>query len=322
MSRKLFEARLAEAEGEVSRALERLGSRQGVDDPLAFAARHRELASLLSLARHRRYDQSLVARLNARVVRAHAAIHHSVSGRAIRRGLATLLFDFPRAVRASPRALAAAALCFFGSYLAVAIWLLADPDAAYAVLPAEHLDSLGRMYDPFGEVQATPRDVTTDLGMFGFYVWNNVGIAFRTFGSGLFLGAGSIFVLLFNGVVIGASHAHVVNLGYADSFHGFVAGHAAFELFAIVLSGVAGLRVGLALVAPGLRTRREALILRAREVRPLLWGSFAMLLVAAAIEAFFSPRDLPLGVSLGFGGANALGLALFFTLSGRSRAAR
>src|SRR5690606_15257674 len=322
MSRALFEARLAEAARAVSGDLAALDRREPID-PLEFVARHRELAATLSLAQHRRYDQALVARLNALVVRAHSMIHRARTSRAsLRAGLGTLLFEFPRQVRALPVTLLVSILCFAGSYLGVYLWIALDPAAAYAVLPASHLDTMTQMYDPAGDVQTGGRDIADDLAMFGFYVWNNVGIAFRAFGSGLLLGVGSIFVLLFNGVVIGASHAHVVNAGFADSFHAFVVGHSGFELFAIVLSGLAGLHVGLAVLSPGRRSRKEALLCRAREARSILWGCFAMLVIAAGIEAFFSPRDLPLWLKLTVGGANALALVLFFALSGRSRAAR
>jgi uncharacterized membrane protein SpoIIM required for sporulation len=322
MSRALFEARLDEAERAVSEDLAVLERQRRVGDPLAFVAHHRELAATLSLARHRRYDQALVSRLNALVVRAHATIHRARAGRALRTGLATVLFEFPRQVRALPLSLFVSVLCFAGSYLGVYLWITLDPHAAYAVLPADHLENMSRMYDPNGPVQSEERDVATSLAMFGFYVWNNVGIAFRTFGSGLLLGVGSIFVLLFNGVVIGASHAFVVNEGFADSFHSFVVGHSGFELVAIVLSGLAGLHVGLAVLAPGLRSRKDAVLHRAREARPILWGSFVMLVVAAAIEAFFSPHELPLWLKLTVGGANVALLSVFFTFAGRSRAAR
>jgi uncharacterized membrane protein SpoIIM required for sporulation len=322
VSRALFEARLAEAERAVAADLEVLEGRRRGGDPLAFTAHHRELAATLSLARHRRYDQALVMRLNALVVRAHATIHRAMTARALRSGLATLLFEFPRQVRALPVSLLVSILCFAGSYLGVYLWIAFDPDAAYAVLPASHLESMSRMYDPAGEVQAGERSVSTDLAMFGFYVWNNVGIAFRTFGSGLLLGVGSIFVLLFNGVVIGASHAHVVNAGFADTFHAFVAGHSGFELIAIVLSGVAGLHVGLSVLAPGLESRKQALVRRAREARPILWGVFVMLVIAAAIEAFFSPRDLPLWLKLSVGAANLAIVLSFLAFAGRARASR
>src|SRR5690606_6557705 len=90
MSRALFDARLEAAERAVNEDLAALSRREHVD-PLVFAAHHRELATALSLARHRRYDQALVARLNALVVEAHATLHRAVAGRSLRAGLEALL---------------------------------------------------------------------------------------------------------------------------------------------------------------------------------------------------------------------------------------
>lgn len=317
MSRALFQERMREAEAAVEADLQILERGGELSDPLEFAARYRGLASTLSIARHRRYDSALVDRLNALVVRAHTALYAARIGRSARDGLSVLLFEFPRRVRALPGPLLLSVLCFFGTYLAAFTWVRLDPQAAYALMPASYLDGLAEMYDPKGRIQTTERTLDDDLTMFGFYVWNNVGIAFRTFGASLFLGVGSILALVFNGLYIGVGHAHVVERGFGESFHAFVLGHSAFELFAIVLAGLAGFHVGFAFLRPGLESRSRAVLLRAREVLPILWGAFAMLLIAAAIEAFFSPRDLPFGVKLAVGSVNAVGLLSFFAFSGR-----
>jgi len=64
--------------------------------------------------------------------------------------------------------------------------------------------------------------------------------------------------------------------------------HAAFELTAIVLSGAAGLKLGHALIAPGRRTRGQSLVHAAKECVVVVYGVTAMLVVAAAFEAFWS----------------------------------
>ena len=49
------------------------------------------------------------------------------------------------------------------------------------------------MYDPEGGLATEERSADSDARMFGFYIWNNVSIAFRTFASGLAFGVGTIF---------------------------------------------------------------------------------------------------------------------------------
>jgi uncharacterized membrane protein SpoIIM required for sporulation len=124
--------------------------------------------------------------------------------------------------------------------------------------------------------------------MFGYYIMNNIGIAFQTFASGLLFGLGSLFFLLFNGLLIGAVSGHLSQIGYGEPFWSFVVGHGAFELNAIVLAGAAGLQLGWALLAPGRYTRSEALRLAAQLAIRLLCGAALFLLIAAFIEAYWS----------------------------------
>jgi uncharacterized membrane protein SpoIIM required for sporulation len=124
--------------------------------------------------------------------------------------------------------------------------------------------------------------------MFGFYIRNNVGIAFQCFASGLAAGLGSIFFIVFNGAYIGAIAGYVTERGLSETFYSFVVTHGAFELTAIVLSGAAGLKLGHSLIAPGRRTRRQSLVHAAGECVVVVYGITAMLIVAAAIEAFWS----------------------------------
>lgn len=96
--------------------------------------------------------------------------------------------------------------------------------------------------------------------------------------------------MLFNGSFFGAVAAHLTNNGMSEPFFTFVIAHGAPELTAIVLAGGAGLRLGWALLAPGPWTRLDALRQSASEAMPVMYGAFALLLMAAFIEAFWSPR--------------------------------
>jgi uncharacterized membrane protein SpoIIM required for sporulation len=77
-------------------------------------------------------------------------------------------------------------------------------------------------------------------------------------------------------------------LGFGGTFFPFIATHSAFELTAIVLSGAAGLRIGSALLLPGRLPRLLSLQIAARETSSIVLGAAVMLLIAAAIEAFWS----------------------------------
>ena len=67
----------------------------------------------------------------------------------------------------------------------------------------------------------------------GFYVYNNVGIAFRCFATGILFGLGSLFFLIYNGITIGTVLGHVIAAGHGHNILTFVCTHGTFELTAI-----------------------------------------------------------------------------------------
>ena len=122
------------------------------------------------------------------------------------------------------------------------------------------------------ERRSADQDRATDWTMFGFYIRNNIGVAFQCFAGGLFTGLGTLFFLAYNGVFSGAVAGYLAQRGLSPTFFSFIATHSAFELTAIVLSGAAGLRIGHALIAPGRMRRREALVRATEETATLLYG--------------------------------------------------
>jgi uncharacterized membrane protein SpoIIM required for sporulation len=153
---------------------------------------------------------------------------------------------------------------------------------------SETAASFEEMYSASATSIGRTRTASTDWVMFGFYVRNNVSVAFQCFAGGLFAGLGTLFFLAYNGAFSGALAGYLTERGLSPTFYSFIATHSAFELTAIVLSGAAGLRIGHALVAPGRLTRLQSLVVAARDCAVLLYGLTAMLLVAAVIEAFWS----------------------------------
>jgi uncharacterized membrane protein SpoIIM required for sporulation len=166
------------------------------------------------------------------------------------------------------------------------------------------------------------RTAETDWLMFGFYIRNNISVAFQCFAGGLFAGIGSLFFLAYNGAFAGAVAGYLIERGLSPQFFSFVVTHSAFELTAIVLSGAAGLRIGYGLIAPGRLTRVDSLVRATREAVVLLYVASAMLLLAAAIEAFWSSaRWMPLGIKYGVAAICWAAVIGYFARQGRRRAA-
>jgi uncharacterized membrane protein SpoIIM required for sporulation len=185
--------------------------------------------------------------------------------------------------------------------------------AAFGAVLAE--PSLGNAFSPPGYVEQVDKTFGESFGKeargsgmgalaTSFYIVNNVKVAFFAFASGAFLGLGSATILVFNGVILGAVGAVIRQHGLSYNFWSFVASHGGIEMGAIVLAGAAGMRVGFALLNPGLRTRKAALAEAGREAGILMFGVVAMLLSAAMLEAWVSPSTLPNGLKLTFGALN------------------
>jgi uncharacterized membrane protein SpoIIM required for sporulation len=196
--------------------------------------------------------------------------------------------DFPCAVRTHAPYVWIALAVFAVPTLVLGGLVYVRPELILAVVDPATAADFERMYSSAADSIGRTRTAETDWQMFGYYIRNNIGVAFQCFASGLFAGIGSLFFLAFNGALGGAVGGYLTARGLAATFYSFVVTHAAFELTAIVLAGAAGLRVGHALLAPGRQTRALALVVAARESIVIVYGVTVMLLIAAAIEAFWS----------------------------------
>ncbi len=284
-----------------------------------FPQSYRRVCQDLALARDRGFGTSLVDRLNGLALRGHQLLYGPQPSRAD--PIQFLAWQFPRAVRREWRLLAVMSAVFYGSALLVFALDLTSPDLIYSLLSPDQVEDFEAMYDPEAPHYGAPRETVGDLAAFAFYVFNNLGVAFRVFAWGVFAGVGSLLLLLFNGVVLGLVSAHLTLAGQAGTFFPFVIGHGAFELTAITLAATTGMKLGWSLVAPGRLQRRVALARAARESVPLLYGVVAMLLVAAVIEAFWSASSwIPAATRLAAGAALWLGVGAWLALGGRSRA--
>ena len=279
-------------------------------------ALYRQLCNDLALARERELSSALVAELNDLALRGHRLLYQARTGQWHQVGT-FLARDFPRAVRREWRLLVLCSALFYGLALGIGAVVYRTPDVIYSFMSEGAVQRFEQMYDPEGGVATEQRSADDDAKMFGFYIWNNVSIAFRTFASGLAFGVGTILSLVFNAFSFGLVAAHLVRVGSAETFFGFVIAHSAFELTAMLLAGVAGMRLGLALVAPGARTRLASLRDAAHRSLPILAGAGLMLVIAAGIEAFWSPRLLPPPVKYAAGAASWAIVVGWLSFSGR-----
>ena len=282
------------------------------------AALYRRACEHLALARARSYPAYLLDLLEQLTSDAHQLIYqrHDLGLANLRRLIAV---EFPRVVRSHATYVWIAAALLIVPTLVMGVLVYFKPELILSVVSADSAAQFEQMYSTSAESIGRTRSADTDWAMFGFYIRNNVGIAFQCFAGGLFAGLGSIFFLLYNGTVFGAVAGYLTQRGLADTFYAFVVTHSAFELTAIVLSGAAGLRLGHSLLAPGRRTRTQSLVFAGRECAIIVSGSMVMLFVAAGIEAFWSSAIwLPHEVKYSVAAACWIAVLGYLTLQGRN----
>lgn len=301
-------------------ALEKwLQSGKATPEALTLPARYRQLCQHLALARERHYPPALVERLNRLVVRAHHQLYQS--RQPLSNLVSTFLWrDFPALVRTHARVFWLSALVFYGALALTGLAIWFNPSLIFSVMDAEQVHHYEQMYDPAHRVIGFTRDDASDFYMFGYYIRHNIGIGFQTFAGGILGGVGSLVILLFNGVAIGAVAGHLTRIGFTDTFWPFVAGHGAFELTAIVLCGMAGLLLGHALIAPGNLSRSKALRIQARIAVQLVYGATLFLIIAALLEAFWSSSTLiPVPVKYGVAACLWSLVTLYFLRTGKGK---
>lgn len=282
-----------------------------------IAALYRAIGADLSRARTLHVGDDVQRALDDLAGRAHNRLYGArapVSGRL----RALLGQDFPREVRAAWPAFLLANLLFYGPLLVGLFGAVASPEFATAVLPAEQLDQMEQMYASSDVARGAGEDAT----MAGFYVANNVGIAFRCFATGALGGLGSMFFLVANGLTIGTVIGYLATVGKAANLAAFIAGHGPWELTAIVIAGAAGLELGWALIETGGLTRAASVRRKGPRLFRLISGAAAMLFVAAAIEGFWSAGPVPIAGKFAFGLLQAALVAGWLFWGGRGGSAR
>jgi len=296
-------------------ALDRLAGRRRRtgDVPLdTFPSDFRRVCQDLALARHRRYGLGVASELNDLALSGYHALH-GVRPSPLARVAAYLVAGFPREVRANGGLFALASLLFWGPFLALMVAGFVAPEWVLAVVGPE---SRATLASSFGG-DSIVRDSQSNVAMFAFYVWNNVGIDFRMFAGGIAFGLGTLFFLIANGVQLGASFGYVFHADLAPNFLAFTSGHGSLELMAVVIAGMSGLKLAQGLVAPGRMTRGHALRVRAVEGVRLLFGAAVMTTLAAFVEGLWSAAPVPNVVKYVVGAVGWVLVLAFLALGGR-----
>jgi uncharacterized membrane protein SpoIIM required for sporulation len=282
--------------------------------------RFREICVDLSLAESRMYGGQLTERLNALVIRGYKVIYQTRRG-SWEKVIAFLSAGFPRAVRRDWRLFWLCSAVFWLPFLVMMLSARGDLVWVQSILGTEGMQAMEQMYGSHeGQITHLRETHGSNFMMFCYYINNNVAIDFRIFAGGMAAGLGTLFFLLFNGLYIGAAAGYVNHAGNPDAFWSFVAGHSSFELLGMVVAGMAGMRLGLAVLRPGRLPRVRAVAAAGREALPLICGAALLTTLAAVVEGFWSARLIDSQIKYAVGGVGWLLHIVYFLYAGRSAA--
>ena len=149
---------------------------------------------------------------------------------------------------------------------------------------------------------------------------NNISVSFLAFALGMTFGLGTLYLMVFNGLMVGTLAGLCYSHSLSVPFWSFVLPHGVIELTAIFIAGGAGFLLGGALLFPGDLPRKDALLKRARQAGRLILGCVPLLVIAGIVEAFFSPLQVHAGFKFGMAGILLALLLCYLFLPGAKAA--
>lgn len=281
-----------------------------------LARLYRATTSDLALAKRDFPRNEVTVYLNQLVARAHAVVYRS-EPLALSRLWHFATTDFPRLFRKTWIFTFVAALFFIIPAIASGLATYASPESALLLLPPQthHLIGIVEDKELWIDIPVEDRPYAS-----AFIMRNNIQVSFLAFASGLTAGLLTLWVLFFNGLLIGTLTGLTAFHGIGFELWTFVIGHGVIELTIIFIAGGSGLMLGWAILRPGLMRRRDALAQAARKAVYLLLGAVPWLVVAGTIEGFISPNEnIAIPVKWTVGIVSGILLYSYLLLAGRER---
>lgn len=143
---------------------------------------------------------------------------------------------------------------------------------------------------------------------------NNIRVAILAFAGGITFGILTIYLLVYNGIIIGALAALFWNSGNSYIFWAYIVPHGIIELLAIFIAGGAGLLMGYKLFVPGNLSRLYQLKTQTIRSVQLLLGTVPLFILAGIIEGFITPTDISLELKYIFALLTLIGLILYMLI--------
>jgi len=246
---------------------------------------YRQIAADLAAVREDRGAVRYAGYLNQLLARAHNIIYsaHKASPTA---AIRYFWNEYPRVFRRNLNYCAVSFLIFVFSAIVGAGITFHDPDFKVKILGPAMIESIEQHKMWTDSIVGVKPLASSGI------MTNNMSVAFMAFAAGITAGVGTIYMMVFNGLLLGVIGVACWSAGMSRDLWSFVAPHGVLELPAIFIAGGAGLRLASGLLFPGFLPRRESVARAGTEAVRLLVGTIPMLVVAGVIEAFVSPTGL------------------------------
>jgi len=272
---------------------------------------HRGITADLARAQSMGADAGTVDWLNRMAIGSHMLVYGHAKPARRTRGWGWIS-AFPRAVRADAWAVALSAFLFFSAALISAIAVRLDPSVAYDLVGPEFFDFHPASDASLHSFPPLVRPVVASAVM-----TNNLQVAILAFAFGLSAGIGTAYLLVVNGMHLGAVTGWLSMQGQSRALWGWVMPHGGTEILAIIIAGASGFLIAKGLLSPGQLKRSASLRLGAGRALVLELGCMAMLVVAGLIEGFVSPSALGIAWRMAFAAAVIALWVCFFLVAGR-----
>jgi uncharacterized membrane protein SpoIIM required for sporulation len=167
-----------------------------------------------------------------------------------------------------------------------------------------------RNHDPMGIYKSGP-----PLLSFFEIMFNNIGVAFYAFVSGISVNLITLKLLFQNGIMIGLFECLMFKQGYIWTSLSVLMLHGTLELSSIIIAGGAGLMLGNSILFPGTYTRLQSMMHAAKTGAKIIIGLIPLFIVAAFIEGFISRySDMALALKLLIIGASFVFVVYYFVI--------
>lgn len=265
---------------------------------------YRRACSDLNLARSYTANPELLGRLNQLTGRAYRFVYRAGHEKPVMPAFARLVTsEIPSVFRRQRLIIAIATLAFILGTITGAAAVVLNPSNGRRLIPPEFFTESPRERVARLERNEERIDTVEKATTFGASLYtHNIQVTFLAFSLGALTIVGGLWLLFYNGVLLGAVAAMYVLDGVPMFFFAWVGPHGALELPSIIFGGAAGIIAGRALLMPGDLSRAASL----RRALPAVWRimiATAMTLVfAGLIEGSFSQftsNTFPYGLKIG-----------------------